>query len=127
MKDCLLMVFANKQDLPGGEWNRPASRSPMRCLFHDRRDQEESWTPFIDRGSSNDGSAPGGRCLISRPRVVGLHLGTDGRENPDHRPRADVSIRGLFADSLTAMSPAEVTEKLGLHKMRERTWYVHPR
>lgn len=26
----------------------------------------------------------------------------------------------------TAMSPAEVTEKLGLHKMRERRWYVHP-
>jgi hypothetical protein len=26
-----------------------------------------------------------------------------------------------------AMSPAEVTEKLGLHKMRERSWYVHPR
>lgn len=25
-----------------------------------------------------------------------------------------------------AMSPAEVTEKLGLHKMRERRWYVHP-
>ncbi|TIC12910.1 Pentafunctional AroM protein [Wallemia mellicola] len=25
-----------------------------------------------------------------------------------------------------AMSPAEVTEKLGLHKMRERSWYVHP-
>lgn len=24
------------------------------------------------------------------------------------------------------MSPAEVTEKLGLHKMRERSWYVHP-
>jgi hypothetical protein len=26
-----------------------------------------------------------------------------------------------------AMSPAEVTEKLGLHKMKERSWYVHPR
>lgn len=26
-----------------------------------------------------------------------------------------------------AMSPAEVTEKLGLHKMRDRSWYVHPR
>ncbi|PPQ70697.1 hypothetical protein CVT24_000179 [Panaeolus cyanescens] len=25
-----------------------------------------------------------------------------------------------------AMSPAEVTEKLGLHKMRDRSWYVHP-
>jgi ADP-ribosylation factor protein 6 len=25
------------------------------------------------------------------------------------------------------MSPAEVTEKLGLHKMRDRSWYVHPR
>ncbi|KAJ7188345.1 ADP-ribosylation factor family-domain-containing protein [Mycena filopes] len=26
-----------------------------------------------------------------------------------------------------AMSPAEVTEKLGLHKMKDRSWYVHPR
>ncbi|CAO3647570.1 unnamed protein product [Cunninghamella blakesleeana] len=25
-----------------------------------------------------------------------------------------------------AMSPAEVTEKLGLAQMRERAWYVHP-
>lgn len=25
------------------------------------------------------------------------------------------------------MSPAEVTEKLGLHRMRDRSWYVHPR
>ena len=25
------------------------------------------------------------------------------------------------------MSPAEVTEKLGLHRMRDRLWYVHPR
>ncbi|GES78956.1 CPS1 protein [Rhizophagus clarus] len=25
-----------------------------------------------------------------------------------------------------AMSPAEVTEKLGLHRMKERSWYVHP-
>lgn len=24
------------------------------------------------------------------------------------------------------MSPAEVTEKLGLHRMRDRNWYVHP-
>jgi hypothetical protein len=28
---------------------------------------------------------------------------------------------------LIAMSPAEVTEKLGLHRMRDRSWYVHPR
>ena len=27
----------------------------------------------------------------------------------------------------TAMPPAEVTEKLGLHRMRDRSWYVHPR
>ena len=24
------------------------------------------------------------------------------------------------------MSPAEVTEKLGLHRMRDRSWFVHP-
>lgn len=35
----------------------------------------------------------------------------------------------VFVDSmfLKAMSPAEVTEKLGLQQMRERSWYVHPR
>jgi hypothetical protein len=27
---------------------------------------------------------------------------------------------------LPAMSPAEVTEKLGLHRMRDRSWFVHP-
>lgn len=31
---------------------------------------------------------------------------------------------GFFS---SAMSPAEVTEKLGLHRMRDRSWYVHPR
>lgn len=65
--------------------------------------------------------------MISRPRVVGLNVEKDGREKPYHRPRTDVGNRKLCADSLSAMSPAEVTEKLGLHKMRERTWYVHPR
>ncbi|KAI3639093.1 hypothetical protein MIR68_002623 [Amoeboaphelidium protococcarum] len=29
-------------------------------------------------------------------------------------------------DLPNAMSPAEVTEKLGLHRMRDRNWYVHP-
>lgn len=28
--------------------------------------------------------------------------------------------------SPAAMSPAEVTEKLGLHRMRDRSWFVHP-
>lgn len=63
MKDCLLLVFANKQDLPGG-------MSPCRqALF----------------------------------------------------------ILVLKHTTHTAMSPAEVTEKLGLHRMRDRSWYVHPR
>lgn len=66
MKDCLLMVFANKQDIQDGESVR-------------------------------------GWCLRW-------------------------GCRSTVFDSLTpAMSPAEVTEKLGLHKMRERSWYVHPR
>ena len=60
MKECLLLVFANKQDLPGGEC---ASR-------------------------------------ICR-RLLNL---------------------SLFA----AMSPQEVTEKLGLSRMRDRSWYCHP-
>ena len=60
MKECLLLVFANKQDLPGG-------------MLYD--------------------------------------LG-----------------QGIDLDFLCqAMSPAEVTEKLGLHRMRDRSWYVHPR
>ncbi|PBK73836.1 ARF/SAR superfamily [Armillaria solidipes] len=60
MKECLLLVFANKQDLPGGVYS--------------------------DTG-----------------RRYNSHL---------HAP--------------LAMSPAEVTEKLGLHRMRDRSWYVHP-
>lgn len=63
MKDCLLLVFANKQDLPGGMLSLTSS------------------------------------CL-------GL--------------KTDICL-------LIAMSPAEVTEKLGLHRMRDRSWYVHPR
>lgn len=61
MKDCLLLVFANKQDLPGGQ------STPYNISF-----------------------------LSTHPPAL-------------------------------AMSPAEVTEKLGLHKMRDRSWYVHPR
>lgn len=62
MKDCLLLVFANKQDLPGGAYVRAVRKSfEAQCLF------------------------------------------------------------------MVAMSPAEVTEKLGLHRMRDRSWYVHPR
>ena len=65
MKDCLLLIFANKQDLPGGG-NHSVHLSP--------------------RYTSN------------------FHL-----------------------FRFEAMSPAEVTEKLGLHRMRDRSWYVHPR
>jgi len=65
MKDCLLLVFANKQDLPGG----------------------------------------------SLPSLV---------------PPLSVS-NFCISFHLKAMSPAEVTEKMGLHRMRDRSWYVHPR
>ena len=61
MKECLLLVFANKQDLPGG-------------------------------------------ALSSSIFISSI---------PNFYPQA--------------MSPAEVTEKLGLHRMRDRSWYVHPR
>jgi len=61
MKECLLLVFANKQDLPGGALSSP------------------------------------------------IHI----TSIPIFLPQA--------------MSPAEVTEKLGLHRMRDRSWYVHPR
>jgi hypothetical protein len=66
MKDCLLLVFANKQDLPGGKPSPPS-------------------------------------------RLVRILAAWLIRLNP------------------IAMSPAEVTEKLGLHRMRDRLWYVHPR
>lgn len=65
MKECLLLVFANKQDLPGGA-------SAIRI---------SSFAPFL-------------------MHTLSFHA---------------------------AMSPAEVTEKLGLHRMRDRAWYVHPR
>jgi len=29
-------------------------------------------------------------------------------------------------DLPSAMSPAEVTDKLGLHRLKDRSWYVHP-
>ena len=61
MKECLLLVFANKQDLPGGM----------------------------------------------------LYMTLDNEIDSDFLCQA--------------MSPAEVTEKLGLHRMRDRSWYVHPR
>lgn len=63
MKECLLLVFANKQDLPGGMFVTILLRTLPHFLYL-------------------------------------YHL---------------------------AMSPAEVTEKLGLHRMRDRSWYVHPR
>lgn len=28
---------------------------------------------------------------------------------------------------MTALSPAKVTERLGLNTMKDRSWYVHPR
>jgi ADP-ribosylation factor 6 len=62
MKDCLLLVFANKQDLPGGAYQYASFLPPMDLIL-----------------------------------------------------------------ASVAMSPAEVTEKLGLHRMRDRSWYVHPR
>ncbi|CAI2176895.1 18730_t:CDS:2 [Funneliformis geosporum] len=50
-----------------------------------------------------------------------------------HRILSDREMRDclllVFAnkqDLPGAMSPAEVTEKLGLHRMKERSWYVHP-
>lgn len=59
----------------------------------------------------------------------------DGEERKVPRFRCTHSPPFLltFADVLLllpiqkpAMSPAEVTEKLGLHRMRDRSWFVHP-
>lgn len=62
MKECLLLVFANKQDLPDG---------PFDCFD----------VPYLYSS-----------LMFTR----------------------------------TAMSPQEVTEKLGLPRMRDRSWYCHP-
>lgn len=62
MRDCLLLVFANKQDLPGGKYSFP------------------------------------------------------GLEN-----------READCGGAVALSPAKVTERLGLGKMKDRSWFVHPR
>ena len=50
-----------------------------------------------------------------------------------HRIVGDQEMRNalllVFAnkqDLPTAMSPVEVTEKLGLHRLKDRNWYVHP-
>lgn len=64
MRNALLLVFANKQDLPGGTFLPPRA-----CLF--------TIYPF------------------------NLLMGQ-------------------------AMSPAEVTEKLQLHKLKDHLWFVHP-
>lgn len=66
MKDCLLLVFANKQDIPGGALSAP-------LLLQARR----FWL----------------MPLSALPSV---------------------------------MTPTEVTEKLGLLRMKDRTWYCHP-
>ena len=92
MKDCLLLVFANKQDLPGGMFSSDvffpllASAALVSPLLPDvvQLRRVVSW-------------CNGGRWLTCSP------------------------LRSI------AMSPAEVTEKLGLHRMRDRSWYVHPR
>ena len=65
-----------------------------------------------------------------------LEAGVQGRErryprrndtcSRAYNPPMGVCTRYSHTDH-TAMSPAEVTEKLGLHKMRDRSWYVHPR
>ena len=107
MKDCLLLVFANKQDLPGGMLSRRLnvfpvlppplpSFPPCRPLFL-LSFQCQSVTVY---------------CL--RPFIpfdIGFDAVTDN----------------AFLVCSVAMSPAEVTEKLGLHRMRDRSWYVHPR
>ena len=49
---------------------------------------------------------------------------------PSRRYVHPIFISRLFVSNVlpyAAMSPAEVTEKLGLHRMRDRSWYVHPR
>lgn len=71
MKDCLLLVFANKQDLPDGALAQNLAIRESRAT---RRHAD---------------------CALSvRPR--------------------------------TAMTPTEVTEKLGLLRMKDRSWYCHP-
>lgn len=79
MKDCLLLVFANKQDLPGGK-----QRYNL-C--------EMLWVEYLQNASS------------------------------DMSPLLPVI---LLIWTVSALQPAEITEKLGLNRLRDRNWYVHP-
>jgi len=61
------------------------------------------------------------------------HLRMDEARQELHRILGDREMRDVlllvFAnkqDLPTAMSPAEVTERLGLPKMRDRSWFVQP-
>lgn len=75
MKECLLLVFANKQDLPDGQFSFASARARAGTV-----------------GGGRDASRKLMR-LVSR---------------------------------VAAMSPTEVTEKLGLLRMKDRSWYCHP-
>lgn len=80
MKDCLLLVFANKQDIPGGE-------APEILLF-----------------------------------MTALHM---CRVELQHTESAFFVLPHL-SRTHAAMTPTEVTERLGLLRMKDRSWYCHP-
>lgn len=44
--------------------------------------------------------------------------------NEDELKSAAILIFANKQDLPKAMSPAEITEKLGLHSLRHRTWYI---
>ena len=84
------------------------------------------WTVKIENGLTKPSKNSIGYWVIERWRsVYSLSLQTS-------RISLEVCCmtlnNGIDLDFLCqAMSPAEVTEKLGLHRMRDRSWYVHPR
>lgn len=64
MKECLLLVFANKQDLPGGGRLPTLSDTPHRFLF----------SHVTCRGHREVGSAPYARPLVVCPPQVGFSV-----------------------------------------------------
>ena len=100
MRDAIILIFANKQDLPEGE-------SPLSAHVHARHARG------LKRLSCSVPSESGGGAVLIRVLVFPLvSLSRNVNE----------SAFGHFA----AMKPQEVQEKLGLFRMRDRNWYVQP-
>ena len=93
MKECLLLVFANKQDLPDGTSHRP--------LLHMWQLRVVELIILLVSPFSSFSFLIVRLTSCSSPPYNLIH-------------------------PTTAMTPTEVTEKLGLLRMKDRSWYCHP-